>query len=263
MSVCPARIVLGTMRMQEKGQSTGDWMGWLSVAWDLGIRRLHSSDEYDSFPFLCDLLSRLREERPEIAFGHVVKLAEPSFDDAAFDGARMRARVLSYLASLGTNQLAAVQWMWRKNVNDDEPRRLREFAVQTRRIGTAALDLKSEGVIREFACFPYTTGFADAALAAGIFDGLILYLNRMERDFVGAVERASRAGMAVDVIRPFAAGKAFRAGETGADLLAELFDRDPVRHAVLSVSSADQMVQLLPPSAPAAGNFLNVEPTSP
>jgi len=227
------------MRMTEKDLGERDWATLLARAWDLGVRRLHSSREYESFEFLCAVLARLRDERPDIAFDHVVKLADPSFDDSGFDPARMRASVERYCEALGAERIATVQWMWRKDLKD-EPARLAAFEQALPAIGDAG-----RGLATEFACFPYTIGFAEAAIRSGVFGGLIVYYNIMEREFEAAMDEAAGSGMAVDVIRPFAGGQA--GGKTGLParrLLDDVLARPAVRDAILSVSSTAQLEEL-------------------
>ena len=99
------RLILGTMRLHENGRSAREWASFFADAYDLGVRRLHSSYEYDSYALLREALDALRDIRGDIAFRHVVKLADPGFDDTGFDAVRFTERVQSYCEELGCDSI--------------------------------------------------------------------------------------------------------------------------------------------------------------
>lgn len=242
------QLVLGTMRLHEKGVGADEWAALFAVAWDRGVRFLHSSSEYDSMDLLRSTLDRLKARRPDIAFAHVVKLAEPSFQETGFDPDRLRERLCNYCDLLSVEQIDTVQWMWRATLDDDAVR-IRDFEANKTAILAAKEQVRADGLMREFGCFPYTPAFADAAIQSGLFDGLIVYANAFEREYDPAMARARGKGMFVDIIRPFAAGRALReTDQTSADVLSALLQRTGARRVILSVSSQGQLDAVLPPA---------------
>ena len=53
-----SEITFGSMRLPSSISDEAIWIDLLVDAYDRGITTIHSSDEYDSFPTLCDLLPR-------------------------------------------------------------------------------------------------------------------------------------------------------------------------------------------------------------
>ncbi|MEQ1509316.1 MAG: hypothetical protein ABL909_02810 [Sphingopyxis sp.] len=241
----PAQIVFGTMRMHEIERSSDEWADFLMEIHACGVRALHSSDEYDSFPLLCDVLTRLRERRPDIGFRHVVKLAEPSFDDTRFDAERLAAKLERYKAALGSATIHDVQWMWRKDLKA-EAQRLADLHAAAPDIIASTAQLKRSGAIERFFCFPYSTAFADEAMKLGCFDGLVVYRNTNEREYDYLLEPCLAAGGKFLVIRPFAAGQALGAGlPTPREQLGAALDHAAIESAILSTSSLRHLDDLL------------------
>ena len=244
--VAGRQVVLGTMRIHEKGRSEAEWAELLALAWDRGVRRLHSSSEYDSFAMFRHVLMRLREQRPDVGFEHVVKLAEPSFREDGFDAVRLESRIRDYCAALGVARLDCVQWMWRSDLDSDE-KRLADFRASAAAITEATDQLRVAGLIGEFACFPYSRSFAQAAIESELFDGLIVYANPGERDYEPEIGQARGAEMFVDIIRPFGQGRELVAsGQPACVYVGALLDGLGARSAILSVSDRAQLDALLP-----------------
>jgi hypothetical protein len=209
------------------------------------VRVLHSSDEYESFPLLCRILSRLAARFPGITFRHMVKLGEPHFDEDAFSGQRLAARVDIYRQRLRTDRIADVQWMWRHGIPDDA-RRVERFSASAGEIARAAAALKADSVIGRFLCFPYTPAFAQVALEMDAVDGLVVYRNQQEREYDGVIDRASGLGKPCVIIRPFLGGKLVRdEGSDAASLLRFALNKPAIESAVVSCSRLDRLKDLI------------------
>ena len=203
-----SKIVFGTMRMCPERLDHKDWVRLILKAQDLGVVRIHCSDEYDSYPFLIRVLEEVRRISPQIDFGFTVKLAEPHFSETDFDAKRLLKRIDAYREALQTDQLECVQWMWRGRL-DDEGGRLRGFYDATDRVFDVVESAKQQGVIKEFYCFPYTLEFAKQALDHPMVDGLAIYRNPLENEYDPLLAHVLAIGKRILVIRPFKAGDAF------------------------------------------------------
>jgi hypothetical protein len=205
---CTSKIVFGTMRMSTERQELKDWASLLLHAQDLGVKRIHCSDEYESFSFFIHVLEEVRRNSPKIDFRFTVKIAEPHFGDTHFEPKRLLKRFDDYREVLQTDQLDCVQWMWRGHLND-EVGRLRGFSDSTDRLFDVVHLAKHHGLINDFRCFPYTLEFAKQALDHPIVDGLAIYRNPLEIEYDPLLARASTIEKSILVIRPFKAGDAF------------------------------------------------------
>ncbi len=203
-----SKIVFGTMRMSSERQEQKDWARLLLQAQDLGVVRIHCSDEYESYPFFIRVLEEVRRSSPQFDFRFTVKLAEPHFGETDFEPKRFFKRIDAYREALQTDQLDCVQWMWRGYL-DDEGGRLRGFHDADNRILDAVELAKHQGFIKGFRCFPYTFEFAKQALDHPTIDGLAIYRNPLENEYEPFLARASAIEKSILVIRPFKAGDAF------------------------------------------------------
>jgi len=212
------KFVYGTMRLDALPQAEVTEL--LSTLLQAGVRRFHSSDEYASFDVFTASLARACQltgvERDSLR--HVVKLASPHFDERHFDAAAVRSRLNRYGEALGTSCIAQVQWMARIDLKD-EPARLALLQNEGGAIAASAASLRDDGLIEEFGCFPYTLGFAKAAIETGIFDVLIDYYNPNERDAESYADLLTARGIHFMALRPFAAGKGFEEGRSASELL--------------------------------------------
>lgn len=233
------------MRLLEVERSLTDWAAFFRQVHDLGITRLHSSMEYESFPLLCEILAVLRTDDPRICFTHVVKLAEPSFDDAAFSATRMIEKVDSYRQQLGSDCIDDIQWMWRQDLDEDE-RRIARYEEESAAICRTAQELKQAGSIRRFLCFPYSPEFAETAIATAGIDGLAIYRNIQEREYDPALAICNRLGKTALAIRPLNAGKVFEGDQrTPRELFDCALDMKPIEAGIVSTSSIDHLGALL------------------
>jgi aryl-alcohol dehydrogenase-like predicted oxidoreductase len=171
---------------------------------------MHCSDEYESFPFLLEVLLSARSVRPNFTPQFVVKLAEPHFGSSSFDTDKFHERLHNYREALGVDRLDCVQWMWRGDLQDEDGR-LRSFSESADAIERAFEDAKERGSVRSIRCFPYTMSFADMAIGHPSIDGIAVYRNPLELEYEPLVARAQRLDKGVLVIRPLKAGEALAA----------------------------------------------------
>ncbi len=207
-------LIWGTMRLLAHTQEPAFWVNFFRDLHQRGIDTLHSSLEYDSFPLLCDVLRRLREDG--VTFRHMVKLAEPSFAENHFSPDRLLAKLQAYQHLLGSDTIHHIQWMWRSDLQH-ETRRLAAFQQQHTDLHTAFAQLKTTGQAAKITCFPYTPGFADAALAIPSLDGLTVYWNPQEQDYLPQMQACVQQHKQVYTLRPFGAGQLH--GSTSAESL--------------------------------------------
>lgn len=246
MTKIPASaIIYGTMRMLEKSRSISDWADFLREIHQAGIRTLHSSDEYESFPLLCEALSTLRRENPGLVFRHVVKLAEPSFDDRAFSQQRLTQKLEGYRLALGVRQLSVVQWMWRADLTN-ESKRQSDFHSEAAKLEAAFTEVRAQGLVDEVVCFPYTPGFALRALEFDWLDGLAVYRNPNEPEYNDALNGAAARDALAYVIRPFAGGHALSGASGGAcELLRFAYAPTAVKGIVVTATERAHIQSLL------------------
>jgi len=78
-----------------------------------------------------------------------------------------------------------------------------------------------------------------------LFSSLAVYLNPIEHEMLGPVERAATMGNGVVAIRPLAAGKATAAGIDARTCLRDVLCRPSVCTAVVTYSSVEHMEELV------------------
>jgi hypothetical protein len=233
-----AKPILGTMRLLEHHADADTWAGFFATLWDAGVCTMHSSHEYESFELVCTSIATLKRSRPDIAFRHVVKLADPHFSEDEFDAHRFVERLTDYRERLGTHKIHEVQWMWRAGLDDDRARTER-FVDAASTIHAIVKDCKDQGFLERFLCFPYTPAFAAAAIEQPAIDGLVVYRNRDELDYEAALDRAHSLGKHSLIIRPFNGGAVLNASST--DPVADYrfaVDHPAITGAIVSMSKA-------------------------
>jgi hypothetical protein len=230
------------MRLHEIKRTPEEWVAFFVAVRKLGITTLHSSSEYDSFPLFRDILRRVKRDRPDIGFRHMVKLGEPHFHEGGFDGGRLATKVDTYRDALAVDCIDDIQWMWRDGL-EDEGERLKRFEKSAVELGHVGDSLKAEGKIKRLFCFPYTPGFALAAVENAAIDGLAVYRNIEEAEYESALASAAQVGKPCIAIRPFNGGKALASGEAG-QLLRYALEAPAVEAAILSSSSLPHLRSL-------------------
>lgn len=245
MSVSASRITLGTMRFSADRHAVDKWAQFLVNAYDLGIQRLHISDEYESWPLFLQSLTAARKISNSIRFRYIAKLGEPHFDQPSFDAKRFEQRIDRYCVQLGINHLDDVQWMWRAHLDKDGDR-CADFIAQDYSIRICIEKLKRSGKIGRFLCFPYSTNFASLAIDSDFIDGLTVYRNTQEKDFETHLDQCQVKSKIAHVIRPFFAGTTLNLGALSPrQQLIQVLDKPAIETAILSTGNIAHLRDLL------------------
>ncbi len=199
-------LTFGTMRLLPPRFDLASATDLLIRLHDHGVTSLHVSAEYDSWDLTCQAVRALRRARPNGAPEIVAKHAAPHFDEAGFDPVAARARIDALRRGLSVDRIDLVQWMVRHTPNDDAKRLdiLKRDAEQAEETWS---DLKRDGAVGAVALFPYSVAFLGAALALPWVDGIVDYLNLLERDAAPYLDALSASGRGFAAIRPLAAGQ--------------------------------------------------------
>lgn len=241
----PKPLTLGTMRLLEVERSADDWVVFLDAVHDLGITTLHSSSEYESFSLLSSLLSKMATQEKPRQFRHIVKLAEPSFDDADFSAERLEDKIHAYCDALATPVIHDIQWMWRSELNED-PVRIEKFKSRLDSIGDAVQKLRTAGLIERFFCFPYSPAFGAIALEHDAIDGLVVYRNIQETEYDGLIDRSHILKKPCQIIRPFNAGNVAQAdARPMSEHLDFALDKPAIESAILSSNNIKHLQSLV------------------
>jgi aryl-alcohol dehydrogenase-like predicted oxidoreductase len=194
-------LVFGSMRLASERLTLTEAESLLGFLVDAGVDTFHSSHEYDTHPFFCEVLKRIGPLAPL----HVVKLGEPHFDERQFRRERFIALVEQELQALGTERIAIVQWLLRAKPNTDEIRLplLHECIAD---VEDTFARLRDQGKVGALAVFPYTPAVAEFCLARPSCAGLVSYLNLAEREMLPYLTGMQMRGQAMLAIRPLAAG---------------------------------------------------------
>jgi hypothetical protein len=233
--------------MHEVDRSAREWATFFIEMHGRGVRTLHSSNEYDSFPLLRETLRELEAGDRSCRFKHVVKLAEPSFDDTGFDAGRLSDRVDGYRDELRSEVIHDIQWMWLQDLKS-EGKRQDDLDGALSSIGNAVGSLKRSGGIERFFCFPYTPRFANRLINSEFLDGFAIYRNAREHEYDYLLDPCQARAKTCLAIRPFAAGGALGEGGPGPQAqLAAVLDHPAVEGAILSTSSLAHLDDLLAP----------------
>lgn len=182
----------------------------LRSALDQGINFIHSSHEYGTRWLTGSVLA----DHPRRAdIHHIIKVNEPDFGDEAFDRGRFRRQIENALRELHAERISVVQHLQRGPISKKvvytsqaDQTRISGFSETAGELAEEVDKLKQEGKIGSLASFPYTVGFAQKAVASGVYDGLVAYFNLLETEWVDLFEEMKARGMGFIGIRPLLAG---------------------------------------------------------
>ena len=175
----------------------------LERALERGVNFIHSSYEYGTRWAVSDVLAT-HPRRHELH--HVIKVPVPDFEDGGhFDAGKFRLRVEEALRDLHTEHIAVLQHLQRSKPNSDE-RRIPDIPTVHPALLETFQKLRDEGLVGALTTFPYTPGFARAALDTGDFTGLVAYYNVIEMEMADFFPGLQEQGHGVLCIRPFMAG---------------------------------------------------------
>lgn len=202
-----SEICFGPMRFasQEPGDDDLSKAGQsaLARAIERGVNFIHSCQGYGTRWAMGKVLKD-HPKRKELH--HIIKVGVPDFDDGGqFDTAKFRLRVEEALEELHADRITVLQHLQRANPNADELRISHIRAVHepmTELFGK----LREEGKVGYLTTFPYTPGFASAALKTGDFNGMVAYYNPIEMEMAEFFPDMQEKGQGFFCIRPFMAG---------------------------------------------------------
>ncbi len=207
-----SRVCFGTMRMTDLAKDA-DGPGaaeFLTQLHELGIDSHHSSWEYDSD--LHYLAALKKAAGWGYQFKHVVKLAEPSWDDLEFSPQRFQSKIRDECQRLGVEHLDVVQWLIRTKDPEDEAVCLALLERDAGLIQDTFNTMIEEGLIGAVVGFPYRPRIGQRLVAAQpgsppLVDGLSIYLNDLEPDPADLEATALSTACPILAIRPFAGGQ--------------------------------------------------------
>ncbi|MEX2502105.1 MAG: aldo/keto reductase [Trueperaceae bacterium] len=209
-----SELGFGTMRFAAKEPGDDDvsraGMRALDEALHHGVTLVHSSYEYGT----RWAVGRVLKDHPERdAVQHAIKVNVPDWGEASFSKDAFRRQVEDALRELHADRIAIVQHLQRGDfpkaigyAPDTEPRRIDELDAVLEPLREVTDDLRQEGVLGHLTTFPYTVGYARAALASGAFDGVVAFFNALETEMSDLFDDLRRDGRGFVGIRPLLGG---------------------------------------------------------
>lgn len=238
------RILFGSMRMSEHDVGTEHWVSLFNFMYNEGISIHHVSGEYESFVLYCEVLTEFRKKFPRKRIQHIVKLAEPNFQDTEFCEETFFRKINEYRTSLNCSvELFGIQWMWRNNLKDDNLRCI-QFSENIDLIDDSVRKAKSLGLIQNFFVFPYTVQFANTVLRVeseknDFFDGFIVYRNFHELEYDDILKYSAKNHY---ILRPFNAGKVLE-NSSPKEALNFALNHANVAGSIVSISSINRFIE--------------------
>ena len=202
-----SEICFGPMRFsaKEPGDDEKSKAGQraLERSIERGVNFIHSSYEYGTRWAMGQVL---KDHPKSKELHHIIKVPVPDFDDKGiFDPAKFRLRVEEALSDLHADHIAILQHLQRSKPNNDELRTPNIAAVHEPMMEIFE-KLRDEGKVGYLTTFPYTPGFAAAALKTGDFSGMVAYYNTIEMEMAEFFSDMEEKGQGFFCIRPFMAG---------------------------------------------------------
>lgn len=226
-----SEVTFGTMRYVKGVYDGGDEAEGkraLEEALASGVNTIHSSYEYNT-RWATGAVLKNHPKRLDVH--HIIKVPVPDFEDSSFDETKFRRIVEDALRELHAERISIVQHLQRGvdrktlNAGGGDTVRLAALPVINERIQAVFAKLYEEGKVGALACFPYTRGFADAAIRSGVFQGLIAYFSLVETELVPLFDEMRAKGMSFATMRSFLEGLLTDKRARRADLPAD----DPMR----------------------------------
>ena len=198
-------VTFGSMRLDPKRIEFDDAVKLISYLYKSGINTFHSSHEYETDHFFCQVMQQFRTLNPSAEVVHIAKIGVPHFDEAEFNGARLIALVEQRLQELKTERLDLVQWLVRHQPNDDR-HRLSILAACQQELSETWSKLQQEGKVGALTSFPYSISFTKEVLQISVCKGLVTYLNLLELEMTPFLDTMEQAGQGYVAIRPLGGG---------------------------------------------------------
>ena len=228
------------MRITEHNYSDQHWINLFDLMYQKGIQLHHVSCEYYSFNLYCKLLSKFKSKYPGRIINHIVKLAEPNFENNIFSTKKLNQKIQLYQEKLQVNKIDTVQWMWRGSL-DNEEKRLELFLKQKNQIKDFVLKAKKEKKIKNFFVFPYTFSFAKECLNISFIDGIVVYRNPSETFYDDLIVNCENVNKKCIVIRPFFSGKEIKSNLTAEKLISFSLNLKSIIGTIVSISRPNQL----------------------
>lgn len=192
-----SELTFGTMRFKFNNDTEAEKL--IKKTIDCGINTFHSSFEYESHEYFCQIFSKVKKLYPSTNFHHIVKLGEPHFDSDYFNPKRFERIIDKQLIDLGTDRIDIVQWLLRHTPNTNKYR-IKILKESFLEFNETVESLKKKGKINCIGSHPYTKEFAYKCGNLCNIECWITYLNLVEIEWYPLLKDPFLA------IRPLAGG---------------------------------------------------------
>ncbi len=198
-------ITFGSMRLDSNRIELEAAVELLTYLYDSGVNTFHSSHEYETDSFFCQVMQQFRSRHPGSEIVHIAKIGAPHFDEDKFNSAKLVTLIENRLQQLDTERIDLVQWLVRHQPNDDQ-NRLPILTECQAELGETWAQLQKQGKVGALASFPYSVPFAEAVLQFPTCGGLVTYLNLLELEMTPFLDEMEHAGQGYVAIRPLGGG---------------------------------------------------------
>lgn len=198
-------VTFGSMRLDPKRIELKAAVNLISYLYESGINTFHSSHEYETDPFFCQVMRQFRSLHSGAEIIHVAKIGVPHFGEAQFNSAKLVALIENRLQQLKTDRIDLVQWLVRHQPNEDR-HRLPILEECQQELSDTWSQLQDQGKVGVLTSFPYSVPFAEAVLKFSTCRGLVTYLNLLELEMTPFLAQMEQAGQGYVAIRPFCGG---------------------------------------------------------
>ncbi len=197
-------LTFGSMRLDPARIELKTAIALISYLYANGVNTFHSSHEYDTDPFFCQVIQQFRQLHPGAEILHIAKIPAPHFGEK-FNSGKLIALIEQRLQQLGTERIDLVQWLVRHQPNDDR-HRLPILTDCQQELYETWSKLQNQGKVGSLTSFPYSVPFAQEVLRFSCCRGLVTYLNLLELEMIPILEQMELEGQGYIAIRPLCGG---------------------------------------------------------
>lgn len=240
-NIALSQICFGSMRFLEEKITESEGIELLSAMVDMGISTLHSSHEYESYPFFCEVLTKYKKLNPSKKLEHIVKLPAPHFKEDRFCKNKFIELVDSKLLELGAERLEVVQWLLRHEPNTDEFR-IPLLYDCCDELAEVWAELKQAGKVGVLYSFPYSSSFANEVLKVSLCSGITDYLNLIELENTSLMPTLLNNNQGFIAIRPYCAGRINELPESKQKLLLAMLKVEALNDAAIQFPLLNPLV---------------------
>ena len=198
-------VTFGSMRLNPQRLDLDSAVKLITHLYQGGVNTFHSSHEYETDSFFCQVMEEFRRGHPQAEIVHIAKIGVPHFDENQFAGHKLSTLIEARLKALGTERIDIVQWLVRHQPNEDKYR-LAILKECQQELNSTWSRLQQEGKVGVLTSFPYSVPFAKEVLTTPSCQGLVTYLNPLELEMVSFLDEMAEAGQGYVAIRPLYAG---------------------------------------------------------